>query len=123
MTIQQDIFGGSETSLAAYGKYETFSYSDALEQADMATSHVSAFTATYTILNHIPNTASGFSATVFKSSDGQLTVAIRGTEGVNGDDLHADNHITQYGAAYNQIVDMYNWWKQVSITAGTELDQ
>src|SRR5579885_55084 len=68
------------------------------------------------VVNHQPNEPSGFSATLFESIDrpGEYTLAFRGTEQFNADILSADfGGITLQGAAFNQIVDMYNYWQRL----------
>ncbi len=69
---------------------------------------------------HQPNTDSGFSSTLFKSLDagGGYVLAIRGTEGVNYDDLLAADiaDIATDGIALDQSVDLYNEWKRITST-------
>jgi hypothetical protein len=116
-----EYFNNSELALASYFTLSEDELVDQIEELKnlgdgMSEAEAIKFAGRYAdVVVAQPNTTSGFSATVFREAGtNQLTVAFRGTEGVNGNDLHADNHITQYGAAYNQIVDMYNWWMRVS---------
>jgi len=80
----------------------------------------------FVIRDHRPNTNSGFSATLFqtKNSAGSagLTLAIRGTEpgflGLGVDVVSADlGGIVLEGAALYQIVDLYNYWQQLTAPA------
>lgn len=65
---------------------------------------------------------SGFSAVIFKKHD-EYVLAIRGT--ANNRDLYNDLRNTNIrdivldGLGYKQIVDLYNFWKQVNAPAGT----
>lgn len=59
---------------------------------------------------------SGFSATLFKSNSGEYVLATRGTAG-NKDLIDTDGHdIVKDGLAHHQIVDMYNFWQQMTAT-------
>ncbi len=126
-----DIFDNSELALAAYAFLDEneATGSDfniaALKEAGMTQTQAEEFAARYPyIVAHIPNTDSGFSATVFKDVNGELTIAFRGTEGLGIDLSEADlGQILPFGAAYNQIVDMYNWWQRISSPAGTLVNQ
>ncbi|MCU7873328.1 MAG: hypothetical protein KZQ91_11335 [Candidatus Thiodiazotropha sp. (ex Lucinoma borealis)] len=73
------------------------------------------FTEKWEVIHHQPDTDSGFSATLFKSTDSSsaqpYVLAIRGTDGfrdlviTDGWDIVAD------GLAIDQIVDLWNYWK------------
>jgi Ca2+-binding RTX toxin-like protein len=125
------LYDNSEISLAAYayldeGKPTTHQDNiAALISGGMSDKQAREFAARYPeIVAHIPNTDSGFSATVFKDANGELTIAFRGTEGLGIDLSEADlGQIFPFGAAYNQIVDMYNWWQTISSPAGTLVNQ
>ena len=72
---------------------------------------------------HQPNTASGFSSTLFKSLDtgGGYVLAIRGTEPqaiINSTDLLAADiaDIVADGVVIDQTVDLYNEWKRITST-------
>ena len=56
----------------------------------------------------------GFNATVFMDTAGQLSLAIRGTDDLLGNDRLADSDIFLSGAGYDQIVAMVNWWARAS---------
>ena len=119
MSIGSKGFNNAELAMAAYANLTVGSTSlqsniDALTSAEaggsgMTEAQAIAFSDRYpTIVASQSETTSGFSATVFKDSDEQLTVAIRGTADVA--DLIADVDLSLYGAAHDQIVDMVNWW-------------
>src|SRR4051812_18042607 len=74
----------------------------------------------FTVINHTPNDAAGFSATVFRDKQtGEITLAIRGTEPSANDasgsvDLtDTDLDIALYGVAPRQIVSLYNYWQRL----------
>ena len=80
-----------------------------------------------------PNTGSGFSATVFERINPQPgeplhVVAMRGTEGnvmtqLFPDLLSADlSDLVANGLAWKQIMDMHNWWHQVTAPLGASFD-
>jgi len=67
--------------------------------------------------------ASDLDVTVFKAADGSLSLGIRETlEPL--DLIDADADILTKGAAYSQIVALYNWWQRVSSpTSKTDVKQ
>ena len=71
---------------------------------------------------HRPNTASGYSSTLFKSLDagGGYVLAVRGTEGITSNDLWIEDlgNIVFDGIALDQSVDLYNEWKRIT-SSGT----
>lgn len=88
------------------------------------------FLTRYTILSHLPNTASGFSATLMEklndsgSPTGEYTLAMRSTEyanpaeggdwdrdGING----ADGEIFTYGFAFGQIASMESYYEHLKL--------
>ncbi|MGB3937295.1 MAG: calcium-binding protein, partial [Burkholderiales bacterium] len=82
--------------------------------------------ASWTIVHHQANTASGFSASLFRAKDdpSSLVLALRGTEFRDPsqalDDLgKADiGGIILSGLAVNQILDLYNYWKRLTSPLG-----
>ena len=76
----------------------------------------------YILVTHQPDTKSGFSATLFQDNkvkdnkkDVEYVLAIRGTSQRYQDLIATDiGDIVSDGLAVDQIVDMYNWWQQVS---------
>lgn len=84
----------------------------------------------YDIISHQPNTASGFSATLFQEfkrdrsgnivEKGEYVLAIRGTEHKTKEDIGTDvGDITFDGLAVDQIVDLYNFFQKL-VTPETE---
>ena len=78
------------------------------------------FTSQWRVVAHQPDTASGFSATLFERLDPapgepRYAVAMRGTEQFYSDLLSADaGQLVGSGLAWKQILDMYNWWESIS---------
>jgi pimeloyl-ACP methyl ester carboxylesterase len=77
------------------------------------------------VVAHQPNTASGFSGTVFERinpqpGDQRYVVAMRGTEGNVPAQLYPDlanadlADLVADGLAWKQIIDMYNWWQRIT---------
>ena len=67
------------------------------------------FVEKWSVANHQKNTASGFSATLFKNVDDSYVYALRGTEQGRDDLVVADGmDIVTDGLAIDQLVDMYN---------------
>ncbi|MCK6385955.1 MAG: hypothetical protein L6Q52_16690, partial [Rhodocyclaceae bacterium] len=77
-----------------------------------------AFVADWQVVDHIPDTASGFSATIFRSTQtGAYTLAIRGS--TNLTDFAADAAlIARDGLAVQQVADLYNYWQRANTPAG-----
>ncbi len=86
------------------------------------------FEADWEVISHQANTATGFSATLFKlkqgradaskgTHEGQLVVSFRSTEFIedHARDNHATNQmeISQAGWAFGQLADMQIWWDSV----------
>jgi hypothetical protein len=65
---------------------------------------------------------SGFDATVWKrKSDGKVFVSMRGTEGLQ--DFLTDIDLATTGNARAQLVDMVNWWLQITTPVGQSAAQ
>lgn len=67
------------------------------------------------VVHHQPDTDSGFSATLFESTDnpGEYTFAIRGTAGLQDLVITDVTDIVLDGIAPDQVVDMYNYWQRL----------
>ncbi len=80
---------------------------------------VTEFASKWSVLHHLPDTASGFSATLFESKDnpGEVVLACRGTADTI-DDLYLTDvgDIALDGIAIAQVVDLYNYWKSLTTT-------
>ena len=130
MPYQSDIFGNSILSMSAYADlYEaqtlmSSNFSalvfDGMGGAGMTEEQAIKFSDLFPEILAVKS-GSGFSATVFQEAgaDGPITVAIRGTSEALPDLVGADSELATCGAAYHQIVDMYNWW----IKESSELNQ
>jgi Ca2+-binding RTX toxin-like protein len=77
--------------------------------------------ANWRIVEHQPNTASGFSSTLFQSkhNSNEFVLALRGTEGASADLTAADTDIAIDGLAIDQIVDLYNNYGWLKAPAGS----
>ncbi len=89
------------------------------------------FADNWKVVSHQPDTASGYSGTLFEYigndpdsgfTNGELVFAQRGTAGLLSDLLDADlMGISVNGLAYKQIVDMYNYWQCLTTNAGASV--
>lgn len=72
------------------------------------------FVEKWEVIDHLPDTYSDFSATVFQSKiNGEYTLSIRGTAG--GGDLGADaGDIVSDGLAWEQIIDLFNYAQELT---------
>ena len=128
----------AQLSEASYTLFDTSVYGDqerlksylqnsALE-GDFSLTQATDFATHWEIVDHLPNTASGFSGTVFRRIDsdpatglvaGDLVFALRGTEQVGLDLFQADfNELVNNGLAFRQIIDMYNYLQRLITPAG-----
>ncbi len=97
-------------------------------EGDFSLTQATDFATHWEIVDHLPNTVSGFSGTVFRRRDsdpvtglvaGDLVFALRGTEQVGLDLFQADfNELVNNGLAFRQIIDMYNYWQRLITPAG-----
>lgn len=120
------LYQNAELAIAAYATLSQGPTSDQLQNLraqGFSEKQSTEFARRYpTVVTQYTDTATSFSATVFKDTAGNLTLAIRGTlEG--GDFIPTDVDIAGYGAGYDQIAAMYNWWKRAASPAGQSVDQ
>jgi hypothetical protein len=130
MSTIQDLFQQSQLAEAAYANFVNggglIATGDELKTALIAEgfseSQAADFVTHWQVVSQQPDTASGFSATVFERLDanqqptGQYSLAIRGT--INFDDFSTDaSLIASSGVAISQMLDMYNYWQSLT-TAG-----
>lgn len=94
---------------------------------DFSKTQAEEFAKHYRVVGQRPNTPSGYSGTVFERLDdsgagtGEYVFAQRGTEPTTqiGLDLAVDlDDLVTDGLAWTQIVDMYNYWKELTTPAG-----
>lgn len=103
---------------------------DGLGLAGLSSAQVGYFIQHHKVLHHRPNTSSGFAAVLVASRDTAnpgLTLAFRGTEMGAGFPYFPDlfgagvQGIAGYGAAIDQIVDLYNYWQRLTASAGASV--
>jgi Ca2+-binding RTX toxin-like protein len=93
----------------------------ALEAEGMSSAQATAFLATWQVIDHIPDTTNGFSATLFKNNQtGAYSLAIRGsTPDQWGIDFKIDAAlIAANGIAVAQVIDLYNYWQSLNTPLG-----
>jgi hypothetical protein len=126
MTDVQGLFASAELALASYaslhGNTQTSDAANfsALKDAGFSAKQAEEFAKKYpTVVTQYNDTGTSFSATVFKDTSGNLTLAIRGTLELTGtpNDLTTDGDIALAGAGHDQIVAMVNWWLRASTPA------
>ena len=87
---------------------------------EFTVSQANAFVDHWSVIDHLPNTDTGFSSTLFRNNDGQYVLAFRGTESFWDDLVVADaGDIVRDGLAIKQIVDMYNEYQRLSAPLGS----
>ena len=122
MTTIEQYFMQAELAQAAYGTFQKGAITTSQltnDKVGMTAAQAKAFTEKWEVVHHLPDTASGFSATVFErlNEEGELTgeryLAIRGS--TDWADVRTDiGDIVLDGIALDQLVDMYNYWQSLS---------
>jgi len=120
-----DMAALAEASYVFFDKlkdYSDESVADALQISELegkfSATQADDFVSHWQVVSHLPNTSSGFSATLFKNKQtGEYVFAVRGTEATSfikdwGLTDFAD--IVRDGVALDEIVDMYNYWQQLN---------
>lgn len=135
MIDSENLVLNAELSLAAYadlanGTLDNDAQRLALRAAGFSTEQAINFSSKYTVVTQYDDISetgeTSFSATIFKDTSGQLTLAIKGTlelTDVPGDIFPTDLNILNFGAGYDQIVAMYNWWLRISSPVGSTVPQ
>jgi len=97
----------------------------ALQAEGMSATQASEFVSQWSVVDHLPNTGNGFSATVFKNiATGKYEFAIRGSENIWSGPGAVDwgdgdfNDIGGHGIAVKQGLDLYNYWRSLNTAAG-----
>ena len=95
----------------------------ALLDKDWSATQADEFLRNYRVVSQQPNTATGYSATLFEKLNngvptGQFVLANRGTELLTIDLAVDIGELVADGLAYSQIVDMYNYWKRLTTLPG-----
>lgn len=134
MNTIQNLFQQAQLAEAAYANLWNSNTNSAITDTELvktalqdtgndmhfSQSQASEFVAHWRVIDQLPNTGSGFSATVFQNiATGAYTFAVRGTEtsfGTVFSDLAATDlaDIVTDGIAIDQVVDMYNYWKSLT---------
>ncbi|MFT7224168.1 MAG: hypothetical protein ACI82Z_001721, partial [Cellvibrionaceae bacterium] len=122
----------ASTSLASYVTIDKDNLKLSLTSSklggDFTDTQANNFIANYKFIHQLPNTDSGFSATIFQDqTTGKKVLAIRGTEftfsGAYADLIQTDFlDIGPSGYADNQSVDLYRYWKQLITPAGEPVE-
>ena len=125
-----DIYNKAELSFAAYSDLldgNVLNQKGNLTNAGFTPEQAEKFATRYPdIVTQFNDTETSLSATVFKDTSGNLTLAFRGTAELTGspnDLTPTDADIFLHGAGYDQIVAMVNWWQKVSSSAGEMVQQ
>ena len=129
MIASTALFNLSEVAFSAYanltaGTTASVANISALTQTGLAARQAAEFSKRYTdvVIPTYHDPSSDLDVTVFKDGSGNLTLGIRGT--LPGHDLTVtDVQIAMYGAGYDQIVALYNWWKKVNTPVGQQVAQ
>ncbi|SEA82077.1 Ca2+-binding protein, RTX toxin-related [Desulfuromusa kysingii] len=135
MNTITEYYRQSELALASYSTlYYGISddaYLDALKRGvdGMSQTQAETFASNWRVIDQLPNTAEGFSATVFQSiDDNSYVLSIRGTEtstikdglidwSTNFGDIGAD------GIAIAQAIDLFNYYQRLTVRQGEDLVQ
>lgn len=124
MSTIQNLFEQAQLAEAAYSKFvvngNLIVTSDELITAlttgdgKFSATQATAFAKDWSVISQQPNTASGFSATLFKNNHtGQYSLAIRGS--LQAVDFLADTTlISSDGIAVRQTIDLYNYWQSLT---------
>ena len=116
------------SAMAAYSEFNNDEFKDALVNKGFTETQADEFIKRYDLIDHLPNQASGFSATVFWDKiDQKHVIAFRGTEtdiqGIYSDVLNADIlGIGGRGFAVDQAIDLYRYWRQLTTPAGQSVN-
>lgn len=135
MSDNKQLFDMASLSEAAYADFvisavlqsSTEDIKIALKAKGWSDTQATEFLTHYRVVSQQPNTATGYSATLFErlsdggAPTGEYVFAQRGTEPFAqlGLDLAVDiGDLVADGLAWSQIVDMYNYWKQLTTPDG-----
>jgi len=110
---------------ASYALFENFiSPNDALVASGMSAAQTTRLLKQWRVVNYVPDTASGFSATLFERLDskgngtGEYNLAIRGS--TSDRDFLADaGDVFLDGIVLDQLVDLYNYWQRLTTPAAS----
>ncbi len=124
MSSLQNLFQQAQFAEAAYADFSNTNVSqeEALTNEGFSAAQAAAFVKQWRAVDHIPDTAAGFSATIFErlnvngNGTGEFNLAIRGSTAANylADFLADAALIAVDGIAVRQIVDLYNFWQRAT---------
>lgn len=128
MSTIQELFEQAQLAEAAYANFIDpntglpYTFTRGIADALQDTNNNMSFSATqatefaqhWEVVDQIPNTVTGFSATVFRNKDtGAYSLAIRGS--LDRHDFIADTKlIATDGVAVSQLVDLFNYWQSLT---------
>ncbi|MEW8069072.1 MAG: hypothetical protein AB2792_10850 [Candidatus Thiodiazotropha sp.] len=119
-------------SEAAYAnlqnKFSSEDVKSSLINKDFSLTQAADFVTHWRVAHHLPNTSTGFSATIFESLDnpGEYVFAIRGTEPGHWPTDVVLTDIADIGAdgiALNQAIDLYNYYQRLIVPSGGDASQ
>lgn len=128
MSTIQELFQQAQLAEAAYANLWNIGTNSAITDRVLvkgeliaekfSDAQATAFTDQWQVIDHIPDTAAGFSATIFKNiQTGTYSLAIRGSTDLA--DFAADAALIAVdGIAVRQVVDLYNFWQRATTSAG-----
>jgi len=116
-------FQNAELSEASYSDFEGLTKTEEIKAAlileGFSDAQAADFVTHWKVVNHQPDTLSGFSATLFESLDnpGHYTLGIRGTLGLLdvAEDIFG---VALQGVAARQAVDLYRYYKRLTTPKG-----
>lgn len=140
MSTIQDLFQQAQLAEAAYANLWNIGTNSVITDRELvraalrdrdnnmsfSEAQADAFVNQWKVIDHIPDTAAGFSATIFerldanKNGTGEFSLAIRGSTAANYlADFYADTALIAIdGIAVRQVVDLYNFWQRATTSAG-----
>ncbi|MCU7937651.1 MAG: hypothetical protein KZQ99_22850 [Candidatus Thiodiazotropha sp. (ex Dulcina madagascariensis)] len=125
-------------SILSEASYADFDISGAITQTDIenaliangfSNTQASDFITNWKVVSHLPNTSTGFSATIFESLDnpGDYVFAMRGTEPTAqwGIDITLADiaDIGADGIALKQGIDLFNYYQRLIAPSGSDATQ
>ncbi|MCG7980127.1 MAG: hypothetical protein G8D81_01110 [gamma proteobacterium symbiont of Clathrolucina costata] len=122
----------SEASYADFDTIGAITQTDvenALIAREFSNTQAADFITHWQVVHHLPNTSTGFSATIFESLDnpGHYVFAMRGTEPTAqwGTDITLTDiaDIGADGIALNQGIDLFNYYQRLITPSGSDAPQ
>ncbi len=133
MSTIQALFQQTQLAEAAYANFFDAAGNLVMTDAQLKTAlttadskfspaQATAFVTDWEVADHVPDTAAGFSATIFRNRHtGACTLAIRGSQATSITDILNDvNIILNDGVAVAQLVSLYNFWQRANTALGSQ---